>query len=149
MDDLAIARAIHVVAIVVWIGGLAMETMVLLPIAAATKGDLFERTEHLFAPIARATTLFAGASGFYMIYALDLWDRYAQIEYWWMHAMTAIWIVFTLVLFVMEPWFLHRWFARKMEANPAATLAQIQRLHWVLLIASLVTVFGAVMGAHG
>jgi hypothetical protein len=32
MDDIAIARAIHVFAVVVWIGGVAMVTTVVLPI---------------------------------------------------------------------------------------------------------------------
>ncbi|MFT6580545.1 MAG: putative copper export protein [Alphaproteobacteria bacterium] len=123
MDELAVARAIHVVVIVVWIGGLAMETMVLLPIAKATDKGIFERTEQLFAPIARIATLLAGGSGFYMIYALDLWDRFAQIEYWWMHAMTAIWAIFSLVLFVLEPWFLHEWFERRMAKDQVGTLA--------------------------
>ncbi len=151
MDDLIFARAIHVVAIVAWIGGLAMETMVILPIAASsdTPPGLFERTERLFAPLARIAVLLAGASGFYMVHALDAWDRYGDIGYWWMHAMTAIWGLFALVLFVLEPWFLHAWFQRRMSNDPAATMALIQRLHRVLLTVSLVTVFGAVAGAHG
>jgi uncharacterized membrane protein len=32
LNDLAIARAIHVLAVVVWIGGVAMVTTVILPI---------------------------------------------------------------------------------------------------------------------
>jgi uncharacterized membrane protein len=32
MNDLAIARAIHVLAVIVWIGGVAMVTTVILPI---------------------------------------------------------------------------------------------------------------------
>jgi hypothetical protein len=27
------------------------------------------------------------ASGFYMVERLDLWDRFRDIEFWWMHAM--------------------------------------------------------------
>jgi uncharacterized membrane protein len=151
MDDLIIARAAHVVAIVVWIGGLALETMVILPIAASTDAPpgLFKRTEHLFAPLARIAVLVAGASGFYMVYALDAWDRYADPGFWWMHAMTAIWTLFALVLFVLEPWFLHAWFERRMSENSAATMSLIQRLHWILLTVSLITVFGAVAGSHG
>lgn len=151
MDDLVFARAIHVVAIVAWIGGLALETVVILPIAASpeTPPGLFKRTERLFAPIARIAVLLAGASGFYMVYALDAWGRYGDAGFWWMHAMTAIWVLFTLVLFVLEPWFLHAWFQRRMSEAPTATMALIQRLHWVLLSVSTITVFGAVVGSHG
>jgi hypothetical protein len=28
---------------------------------------------------------------------------------WWMHAMIAVWLLFTVVLFVAEPLILHRW----------------------------------------
>jgi uncharacterized membrane protein len=31
MDDLAVARTIHVLAVVLWIGGVAMVTTILLP----------------------------------------------------------------------------------------------------------------------
>jgi heme/copper-type cytochrome/quinol oxidase subunit 2 len=84
-----------------------------------------------------------------MLYVLDAWSRYAQIEFWWIHAMTAIWILFTLVLFVLEPLFLHEWFRRRFDRDPEGTLASLARLHWLLLSVSLVTVLGAIAGAHG
>jgi hypothetical protein len=63
--------------------------------------------------------------------------------------MVAIWLVFTIVLFVLEPLFLHRWFSARARHDPAGTLRLVGRLHWVLLIASLLTVAGAVAGSHG
>jgi hypothetical protein len=38
MDDIVIARGLHVLGVVIWIGGLAMVTTVLLP--AIRRGDL-------------------------------------------------------------------------------------------------------------
>jgi uncharacterized membrane protein len=38
MDDVIIARALHVLGVVIWIGGVAMVTMVVLP--ALRRGDL-------------------------------------------------------------------------------------------------------------
>jgi uncharacterized membrane protein len=38
MDDVVIARAFHVLAVVIWIGGVAIVTMAVLP--AARRGDL-------------------------------------------------------------------------------------------------------------
>jgi uncharacterized membrane protein len=51
MDDVAIARALHVLAIVWWIGGVAMVTMVLLPNARASQTGvaLFQMAERRFA----------------------------------------------------------------------------------------------------
>ncbi len=57
--------------------------------------------------------------------------------------------IFTLVLFVLEPLFLHRLFLRKAVENPEKTFRIIQTMHWVLLSISLITVFGAVAGSHG
>ena len=154
MDDFLLARVIHVLGVVLWIGGVAFVTTVLLPgmkkvATPGERGIMFERMEGGFAWQARLTTLVTGASGFYMLYVLDAWERYGDPAYWWLHAMSAIWLIFTVMLFVLEPLVLHKLFERRARANPEGTLAMIQRLHWVLLAASLITVAGAVAGVHG
>jgi uncharacterized membrane protein len=152
--DTFVARALHVLGVVVWIGGVAMVTTVLLPAtrrlkSAAERVEFFEQIEAGFARQARWTTLITGLSGFYLVYALDAWDRFRQPAYWWMHAMVLLWGIFTLMLFVLEPLWLHRWFRTSAQRNPEKTFALIQRLHWLLLAASLITIAGAVAGAHG
>ncbi len=154
MDDLAIARALHVLAIVVWIGGVAMVTSVILPaVRRMAKPNeriaFFESIERRFAFQARVSTLLAAATGFYMVYRLELWDRFLDAQYWWMHAMVAVWAVFTLVLFVLEPLVLHRVFNERAQRDPEGTFRLVERLHWVLLTLSLVTTLGAVAGVHG
>jgi hypothetical protein len=136
-----------------WIGGVSFVTMVLLPsIRRRGEGsgiDLFEALESPFARQSRYTTLIAGLTGLYLIYRFDAWDRFLDPAYWWMHGMVLIWVLFSLMLFVFEPWFLHAWFRRRAEAAPQATMVLIQRLHIVLIILSVIVVFGAVTGAHG
>lgn len=154
MNDVAIALAIHVTAIVLWIGGVAMVTTVLLPAVrrfktAQERMAFFAIVERRFAWQARGTTLLAGASGFYLVYRLNLWPEFAAIDYWWLDAMVAVWFVFTFMLFVAEPLFLDRWFQARTVQAPEATFALIQRLHWALLVLSLLTVFGAVAGTQG
>ena len=154
MDDVTIARMVHVLAVVLWIGGVAMVTTVLLPAirrfkSAEEQVAFFEAVERRFGRQARATTLLAGASGFYMVQRLDAWGRFASLEAWWMHAMVGVWLLFTLLLFVAEPLFLHRWFAARAAVAPAATFRLVQRLHWMLLTVSLITIAGAVAGSHG
>ena len=154
MDDLAIARALHVLAIVVWIGGVAMVTSVILPaVRRMAKPNeriaFFESIERRFAFQARVSTLLAAATGFYMVYRLELWDRFLDARYWWMHAMVAVWAVFTLVLFVLEPLVLHRVSDERAQRDPEGTFRLVERLHWVLLTLSLVTTLGAVAGVHG
>lgn len=154
MDALTIARALHVLAIVHWIGGVAFVTLVLLPgLASQPAGSrlaTFEALEGRFANQARATTVIAGASGLYMTHALAAWDRFLHpLHFWWMHAMLLVWAIFTLMLFVAEPLFLHRWFRARAARDPDGTFRLIRRMHALLLSVSLVTIFGAVLGAHG
>ena len=154
MDDHAIARALHVLGVVHWIGGVGFVTTVLLPAVRRMKTPdervaFFEAIEGRFAWQARATTLLVGATGFYLTDAWDLWSRFAEPSYWWMHAMVFVWLVFTVMLFMAEPLFLHRWFLRSAKKRPEGTFRLIQRLHWVLLTISLITVIGATAGSHG
>jgi len=154
MDDLTIARALHVLAVVHWIGGVSMVTLVLLPgliraVPAAERLELFEMIEGRFAFQARISTLAAGASGFWMTHRLAAWDRFADPGFWWMHAMVAIWAIFTFVLFVAEPLFLHRWFHAWAIRDPDGTFRLVLRLHGILLALSLVTVAAGILGAHG
>jgi uncharacterized membrane protein len=154
VDDLAVARALHVLAVVIWIGGVSMVTLTVLP--AVRRGDLgsnpfqaFEAIERRFSWHARIATLIVGLSGLYMIARVDLWDRFRSAEFWWMHAMVAVWLVFSVLLFVAEPLLPRRRFEHWATTQPEAAFGWLQRSHWVLLALSLVTIFGAVAGSHG
>jgi len=154
-NDFAIARALHVLSVLIWIGGVAFVTLVLIP---ACRGmtepwaqlDLFERLEHRFAAIARWSVLLAGASGLWLVWRLDLWARFADpAGWWWMHGMVAVWTLFAVMLFILEPFVLHRLFQERARRDPVGTMARIQRVHGVLLSASLLVLLGAVAGSHG
>jgi len=153
MDDVAIARALHVASVVLWIGGVGFVTTALLPAlrlkAPDQRMELFDRIERRFAWQARISTAVAGLTGLHMLYRLDLWDRFRHAAYWWMDAMVAVWLLFTLMLFVGEPLILHRWLLRRSQVEPETTFRLVQRLHWILLLISLITVLGAVAGSHG
>lgn len=149
-----LARVLHVLGVVLWIGGVAFVTTVLLPTlvrvhSAASRLEEFERLESRFAWQARLTTLVTGLSGFYMLHWLHAWDRYQQGQFWWIHLMTLVWVLFTLVLFVFEPLFLHRWFRDLAQRDDARAFRLARRMHAILLTVSLVAVAGGVAGAHG
>jgi uncharacterized membrane protein len=154
MDDIALARVLHVLAVVIWIGGICMATTVALP--AARRGDLgadplraFKAIERRFVWQARIAVIVVALSGLYMIDRLDLWRRFQSITYWWMHAMVCLWLLFAFILFVAEPLVLRRHFHARAVKHPDVALARLQRLHWVLLGLSVVTIMGAVAGSHG
>ncbi len=154
MDDLAVARALHVLAVMLWIGGVGLVTTVLLPalrhsVDPAQGVAVFEAVERRFGLQARLSILLAGLSGLYMLVRMDAWYRFTSPPYWWMHAMVLVWLIFTVMLFVLEPFVLHRRLAARARRDPERTLRTLQRFHAILLVLSLLTVLGAVAGSHG
>jgi uncharacterized membrane protein len=154
VDDVVIARALHVLFVVIWIGGVSMATTVVLP--AVRRGDLgadwlraFRAIEHRFAWQARTAIVIVGLTGVYMTWRLDLWDRFRAASFWWMHAMVCLWLLFAFILFIAEPFILHRHFRQWATARPENAFAWLHRAHWLLLALSVVTILGAVAGSQG
>jgi uncharacterized membrane protein len=154
MDDLALARALHVLGVVIWIGGVSMATAVVLP--AVRRGDLgagrlaaFGAIERRFVWHARLAVILVGATGYYMVEKAGLWSRFSDPAYWWMDAMVLVWSLFAILLFVGEPLVLHRYFPAWAARDPERAFAWLHRMHVFLLAISLVTILGAVAGAHG
>ncbi len=152
MDDLAVARALHVIAVVHWIGGVAFVSLVVLPLAVSRGGAegiaLFGAVEKRFAAQARWSILLAGLSGLWMTYRMGLWSRFSDLHYWWMFAMVGLWLAFATMVFVLEP-LLRPKFERQAAQSPDAALRRVSRVHIVLLVLAALTVLGAVMGAQG
>ena len=154
IDDFALARALHVVALVHWIGGVAMVTTIVLPRARALPDALaalraFEAFEGRFAAQARYSILFAGLSGFYMLDKLQAWARLLDPTYWWLGLMVVVWAVFALMVYVLEPLIVHRLFYDYARRDKERAFALAIRLHAVALTISSVAIAAGVLGAHG
>lgn len=152
MDDITIARALHVLAVLMWIGGVGFVTCVVMPFIRhnhqpAERLVAFHKIEGRFAPQARLWVLLAGASGFWMVHRAQMWDRFADPRFWWMHAMVGLWAMFAAMLFVIEPLFLHR--RMREAADPGTDFLRMERMHRLLLALAIVTLLGAVAGSHG
>ena len=139
MGDVTFARAIHVLSVVHWIGGLAFVTLVVLPLCRTTGIGLFEQVERHFSRQVKVSVPLAGASGLYMVERLDLWSRLLDPAAWWLGAMLLLWVLFMLVLFVIEP----------LAKQRVPELRFLDRAHKVLLVVSSAVVAAAVLGAHG
>jgi len=63
--------------------------------------------------------------------------------------MIFVWAIFTVVLFVLEPLFLHKWFHKQATENSEKSFLVLQIMHIVLLIVSLLAIFGGIGGVHG
>ena len=152
---MTIARIVHVLAIVLWIGGVGFVTTVLIPAVRRSEppeGRLaaFARFEGLFSWQARISVALAGLSGLYMTWRLGAWSRFADPAFWWMDLMVLVWAAFAAMLYVAEPLVLHRKLEREIaEGRSAAAFDKMERFHRVMLALSLLAVLGAVGGAHG
>jgi uncharacterized membrane protein len=154
LDWIAAARAVHVLSVVHWIGGLAVVTTIVLPNARRAENsvsalNVFESFELRFAAQARWSVALAGTSGGYMFAETYGWDGLFEPSLWWIHLMMAVWITFILMLFVFEPMLLHDLFRRFALKQPDRAFSFAIRLHWLALAASAVTIAAGMMGAHG
>ncbi len=154
IDGLTLARVIHVLAVVWWIGGVLMVTTVIIPVlkranGATPKAVLFEQIEARFSRQAKIAVLLTGLSGFYMIYAMDAWAWFSHGQFWWLHAMISLWAVYFIVLFILEPLLFHSRFKAKAQTSPEKAFVKLQVAHWVLMTLSLFVIVIGVAGAHG
>ena len=154
VDDLTLARAVHILALVHWIGGVSAVTTIVLPQArrlgdARAAIDFFEAFERRFVRQVRISIALAGLSGLYMLHALDAWDRFRHASFWWLHLMVAVWCLFATMVFVIEPLVANRHRRVHTAHDPHHALLVLQRGHWILLAILIFTIFAAVMGARG
>lgn len=154
MDDLTVARAVHVLAVIHWIGGVAFVTAVILPAIAAFEAPsrrfaLFEAIEHRFSAQVKISVPVAGLSGAWMAWRLDAWSRFLEPAGWWLAAMALVWLLFMAILFVVEPLLLRGWFHGRVSADPAGAFRFVQRAHVILLLAGMTVAAAGVLGAHG
>lgn len=152
MNDIAFAISLHLIAVVIWIGGVGLVTTVLMPsirrqYAPEARLAAFLLIEQRFVWQARVAVLVAGASGFWMLQRLQLWSAFALPQYWWLPAMVGLWAIFAAMLSIVEPLYLHRHLAE--TADPANAFSRMERLHRILFALSLLVIGGAAAGSHG
>lgn len=152
INDIELARALHVLFVGHWIGGVSFVTLVALPLARAApdarKGwALFELIESRFSSQVRWTIPLAGAAGFWMTWRQNLWVRFAYPMFWWMDAMVLVWAVFMIAVFVIEPR-AYRRLSAEAARDPNGLMRRLHRVHLVLLAAAALTILGAVAGSR-
>ncbi|AWP22148.1 hypothetical protein C4901_01265 [Acidiferrobacter sp. SPIII_3] len=150
---LPLLLAVHVLSVILWIGGLAFVTTVVLPalvrLPAAQRIPAFLEIERRFGLQARVLVLVVGASGGYMLMRLHLAGLMAGAHGLWLDGMVAFWALFMLLLFVLEPAVLHRHLRERGARDGEATRALLLRGHAVLLVLALIVVTAAVLGVQG
>ena len=106
MDNIALARVLHVLAVILWIGGVSMATTVALP--AVQRGALgadrlraFQAFEGRFVWQARGAVIVVGLTGLYMIVRLGpVGSASPMPASGGCDAMVCLWALFAFLLFI-------------------------------------------------
>lgn len=154
IDDVALARAIHILALVHWIGGVAVVTTIILPRARALPDAkhavaAFEAFEAPFARQARVSILLAGLSGAYLLIKLNAWDRFQDASFWWIHLMVAVWALFALMVYILEPIVIHDVWRELALRQKDRAFALATLFHAIALLVSAIAICAGVLGSHG
>lgn len=153
-----IMHIIHLLTVILWIGGLAFVTTMVLPMAIKDPDPLrkvltFQRIEHRFAPTAKWYNLITGASGFVMIFQMGWHKVLFTRQGIPLTFMVLVWVFWFVMLFGLEPIVIKKMLERmaksgeKMEIE--TVFARMNRMHWMMLIVSLAASAAGVLTAHG
>ncbi len=161
MTDLLypIMHILHLLLAVIWIGGLAFITILILPMIVKMahpleKVLLFQRIEHRFAPMARVYSALVGVTGFVMFFFLGLQDVLFEKEGRFLLFMIVVWIFWIIMLFGLEPLIIKKMLDRLasekgQDMEIEDVFKRMNVLHWVLLALSLGAAASGAIFAHG
>ena len=143
---------IHVIGVIIWIGGVAFVTMVIFPMMYRTEGSLekallFQGVEHRFAGIVRWLIAIVGATGVYLLAARYGLGILAETRGIGILIMIFAWTFYTTVI-LSERKLFSRIFADPAKIDMDKALRTINTMHWVLLTVSFAAVAGGVWFAH-
>ena len=150
---LPILIAIHVVGVVIWIGGVAFVTMVIFPMILRMEGSLekmifFQGTEHRFAKIAKISVGVVGATGGWLLALTGEWRILFTFAGIGPTLMVIIWTMYVLVL-LFEARLFKLIFRGEAQQDTSKVFARLAGFHWVVLGLSLLAVGAGVWAGHG
>ncbi len=149
---------IHILAVILWIGGLAFVTILIFPSLyrmeeALQKVLFFQRIEHRFAPLARIYSATVGITGIVMLIHTGWYKLLFTLEGLFLTIMFLIWVMWIVMLFGLEPLVIKKMLesmaksGEKMEID--TVFKRMNVMHWVLLFVSMVAAASGIMFAHG
>lgn len=149
---------LHVLAVILWIGGLAFVTGIVLPMAIKTPDPLqkvltFQRVEHRFAPLAKAYNIIVGLTGFFMVWQTGWHRLYFTSGGWALTFMTAVWVFWFIMLMGLEPIVIRKMLDRMAREGANMDIdgifRKVRTLHWLMVGVSLAAAAAGVVFAHG
>ncbi len=148
---------IHVLTVIIWIGGLAFVTIIIFPSLYKIEDILqkalsFQRVEHRFAKLARYYVAVVGISGLALAY-LTGWHRILFTRQGlFLTIMFVMWVIWTVMLFGLEPFIIKKMLERMVKGaipNANDIFKRLNAFHWVMLTLSLAAAASGILFAHG
>jgi uncharacterized membrane protein len=145
--------AVHVLWVVIWIGGVAFVTMTIFPMIMRMEGSLekvlfFQGVEHRFAKIAKLSVLIVGITGAWLLYLTGKWSLLFKIAGIGPTLMLIVWAFYVLVL-LFEAKLFKIIFKGEAQQDTTKIFFRLSVFHWVVLGLSLLAVGVGVLAAHG
>lgn len=149
---LTILLIIHVICVIIWIGGVAFVTMVIFPMVYRTEGSLekallFQGVEHRFAGMVKWLIAAVGVTGFWMLSAKYGFVILREPRGFGVLIMLFAWTLYTTVL-LFERKIFGKLFADPEKIDMNKALGMINAMHWFLLVISFSAVAGGVWFGH-
>lgn len=150
---LPLLTAIHVLGIVVWIGGVAFVTAIVFPMILRMEGSLekivfFQGVEHRFAKIAKATVVIVGITGGWLLELTGEWRILFTTAGIGPTLMLIVWTFYVLVL-LFEAKLFKVIFRGEAQQDTEKVFHRLSAFHWFVLGLSFLAIAVGVWAAHG
>ena len=150
---LQLSAALHVIGVVIWIGGVAFVTIILLPMIhemtdPMEKALLFQRVEHRFSKIVKVVIILVGVTGLLNLHQKGLYVILPTVEGIWLDLMIGVYLFYALLIFGLEKILFKKIFKDMKNLNADQIFYRMSAFHWVVLFLSLLAVGAGVIGTY-
>lgn len=145
--------AIHVLGVILWIGGVAFVTLIVFPIVIRMEDSIekvlfFQGIEHRFAKVAKVCVVIVGLTGLWLLHATGEWRLLFKFYGIGPTLMVIVWAFYFLIL-LFESKLFKAIFSGKAQHDTAKIFYRLTVFHWVVLGLSLLAVVVGVWAGHG
>lgn len=145
--------ALHVLGVVVWIGGVAFVTVVVFPMIIRMEGSIekmlfFQGVEHRFLKIARVAVFIVGLTGALLLQLKSEWSHLFTSAGIGPTLMLLVWAFYTLIL-ILEAKLFKIIFHGEAQQDTAKIFSRLSTFHWVIMMVSFLAVAVGVWAGHG